>query len=176
MFLQSGRDQEGAILSVNGAGLPHFGHDKPGRSAYARFRMSMLRALLLRHRALALLVLAATLCLKAIVPAGYMVDTGARAITVRLCNDASGPAAPQAITIPMKPDAAPHPGDPDGSKATPGCAYGALNLALLGGADPVLLALALAFIVLLGFVPSPRPGASRPAYLRPPLRAPPALV
>ncbi|MBC2663556.1 hypothetical protein H7F50_17590 [Novosphingobium flavum] len=138
--------------------------------------MSLLRALLLRHRALTLLVLAAALCLKAVVPAGYMLDGNAGAITVRLCNDASGSAAPQAITIPMKPDAGDHPDDPTGHKATPACPYAALTLATLGGADPVLLGLALAFIVLLGFVPTVGPRTQRPTHLRPPLRAPPAHV
>lgn len=138
--------------------------------------MFRLRTLLLRHRALALLVLAAALCLKAVVPAGYMLDAGTSRITVRLCNDASGSAAPGAIAIPMKQDQGNHPDDPAGHKATPACPYSALTLAMLGGADAILLALALAFIVLTGFVPTTPPHAQRPARLRPPLRAPPALA
>ena len=70
--------------------------------------MSLLRAFLLRHRALALLAIAAALCLKATVPAGYMLDAAASTITVRLCNDASGTSAPAAIAIPMKQDSAGH--------------------------------------------------------------------
>jgi hypothetical protein len=138
--------------------------------------MHLLRALLLRHRALAVLAIAAALCLKAVVPAGYMLDSTASSITVRLCNDASGPSAPTAITIPMKADGTAHPGDPASHKAAAECPYTTLTLALLGGAEPVLLALALAFILALGFAPVRAPPAQRPAYLRPPLRAPPALV
>ena len=138
--------------------------------------MSVLRALLLRHRALALLVLAAALCLKAVVPAGYMIDGSAGAITVRLCNDASGAGAPAAITIPMKDAKGTIPGDQNGHKAAAACPYGALNLALLGGAAPALLLLALAFILTLGLASVRAPRRQRPAYLRPPLRAPPALA
>lgn len=138
--------------------------------------MFPLRALLLRHRALAFLAIAAALCLKAVVPAGYMLDAGTSRITIRLCNDATGPSAPAAITIPMKADGKAHPGDPAGKQAAPECPYTALTLALLGGAAPALLTLALAFILALGFAPIRAPRARRPAYLRPPLRAPPALV
>ncbi|MBC2669026.1 DUF2946 family protein [Novosphingobium piscinae] len=138
--------------------------------------MSPLRALLLRHRALALLVLAAALCLKAVVPAGYMLDSGANTITIRLCNDASGPAAPATIAIPLEKKGAGHPDEAAGKQAAPACPYSALTFAVLGSTPPVLLALALAFLLTLGFAPVRVPRAQRPAYLRPPLRAPPAIV
>lgn len=138
--------------------------------------MHLLRALLLRHRALAVLAIAAALCLKAVVPAGYMLDSNASSITVRLCNDASGASAPTAITIPIQADGSAHPDDPASHKAAAACPYTALTLATLGGADLALLALALVFLLALGFAPVPTLRAIRPPYLRPPLRAPPALV
>lgn len=136
--------------------------------------MSLLRAFLLRHRALALLAIAAALCLKATVPTGYMLDAAASTITVRLCNDASGTMAPAAITIPMKQDSAGHADERTAQKAATECPYGALTLAALGGTAPALLALALAFILARGFAPVRVPRPTRRSYLRPPLRAPPA--
>ena len=138
--------------------------------------MHLLRALLLRHRALAVLAIAAALCLKVVVPAGYMLNSNASSITVRLCNDASGTSAPTAITIPIKADGSAHPDDPASHKAAAECPYTALTLAVLGGGDLALLALALVFLLALGFAPVRAPRAQRPPYLRPPLRAPPALV
>ena len=137
--------------------------------------MSLLRAFLLRHRAIALLAIAAALCLKAMVPAGYMLDAAASTITVRLCNDASGTAAPAAIAIPVKPGSSEH-ADERAQKAATECPYGALTLAALGGTAPALLALALAFILARGFAPVQAARPTRRAYLRPPLRAPPARV
>lgn len=138
--------------------------------------MLLLRALFLRHRALALAVIAAALCLKALVPAGYMLATESTRITVQVCNDASGAAAPKQIGIPVKGTAGEHPDDPTGHKATPACPYSVLTLGLTGGTAPALLALALAFALLLGFAPVRLPPTGRASYLRPPLRAPPALV
>jgi len=131
--------------------------------------MHLLRAFLLRHRALAFLAIAAALCLQVMVPAGYMLDSGATSITVRLCDDGLCHAGTVKIAIPGK-------GDPASQKAAPECPYTALSLATLGGADMALLALALVFILALGFAPVRRLRAARPLYLRPPLRAPPALV
>lgn len=138
-----------------------------------RRRVFLLRALLLRHRALALGLIAAALCLKALVPTGYMPAAG---LTVKLCNDASGAAAPKAITIPMKPGGGEAPGDPAGHKAAPACPYAGLTFALPAGAAPALLALVLAFLLLRGFAPVRAPRGQRADWLRPPLRAPPAYV
>ena len=131
--------------------------------------MHLLRALLLRHRALAFLAIAAALCLKVVVPAGYMLDSDATSITVRLCADGLGHAGTVKIAIPGK-------GDPASHKAAPDCPYTALTLATLGGADIALLAAALVFLLALGFAPVHLPRAAHPLHLRPPLRAPPALV
>ena len=52
--------------------------------------MDILRAFLSRHRAFAALVVAAALCMKALVPAGYMIGHDSVTLTVELCTDASG--------------------------------------------------------------------------------------
>jgi len=130
--------------------------------------MGGLRVFLHRHRTLAALLLALALCVKAIVPAGYMPGGGARFITVSICADASGGEVTRQIAIPARGDAA-----QDHARAKGECAFAGLAMAALGGADMALLAAALAFILALGFaehaVPAPR-DASR---LRPPLRGPP---
>ena len=49
--------------------------------------MYAFRAFLLHHRRFAALLVAAALCLKALVPAGYMVSSEARVLTVQICAD-----------------------------------------------------------------------------------------
>ena len=133
--------------------------------------MEPLRALILRQRLLAMLVLAAALVLKAVLPGGTMLSEGPRTITVALCADASG-GLPQQLTIALDrkaPEQMPAHGKHQGT-----CVWSAHAMPALGGADAVLLALALAFILALGLVPSVPARIARPAYLRPPLRGPPS--
>ena len=136
-----------------------------------RVKMSVLRTFLLRYRVMAFAVIALALAMKAIVPAGYMVGSESKVLTIRICDDTQLSAAIHArdIAIPMK-------GEPAGkhSKAEGMCPYGALSFASLGGADPVLLALALLFILATGFAALALPAPRRTTYLRPPLRGPPA--
>ncbi len=132
--------------------------------------MQSLRAFLMRHRALALMLIVAALGMKIMVPTGYMIGADSKVLTVQICDDTQGNHAAKALIIPMKGGAA-------GSKqAKADCPFSTLSMASLGGADPVLLGLALAFILALGFAPTPRLPAKQPSHLRPPLRGPPALV
>ena len=154
------------------ARLSHdFAGDKPPRRAYAR-RVTRLRALLLCHRALAILVVALALCLKAMVPAGYMVQQGAKVLTVAMCMDSTGQAMTRTIVLPVKG----LPGESAAKHAEAGkaCAWSSLAMVSLAGADIALLALALAFILALGLAPAPLRLVRRAHYLRPPLRGPPA--
>ncbi|WP_156840409.1 DUF2946 family protein [Novosphingobium aquimarinum] len=132
--------------------------------------MGHLRAILMQRRQLALVCIALAIALRAIVPAGYMIGSDAKVLTIAVCHDASGAGISRDVVVPMKSDS----GVP-GKPAKGECPYGALAMAGLGGADVVLLALALAFVIALGFAPQTIPQASRPAFLRPPLRGPPAL-
>ncbi len=64
----------------------------------------------------------------------------------------------------------------DGEQASKDCAYSAIGKSALGGADPILLALAFAFILVLGLAPSRALPARPVPHTRPPLRGPPALA
>lgn len=139
--------------------------------------MGTFRTVLLRHRAMAFALLALALAMKALVPAGTMIGTQSKVLTIQICYDTQMAAAAFAsktrdIVVPMK-------GDPAGKhdkhdKAGGPCAFGALGFAGLAGADPVQLALALLFILAAGFAAPALPAPRRLAYLRPPLRGPPA--
>lgn len=135
--------------------------------------MQALRALALRHRLLALLLVVLALAVKAAMPAGYMLGQHGTVLTVEICADASGGTVTKQIVIPQSGA----PADAKGSHdKAPTCPYAALGFAWLAGADGVLLALALAFILALGFATAPPLPLRRPSFLRPPLRGPPALA
>lgn len=118
-----------------------------------------------------MLLLAAALLLKALLPAGFMPQFGAQGLRVVLCAAAGGEQR-LLIALPGKP-AAPQ-GAPDHAPdhKAGGCAFDGLTAPLIGGADALLLIGAIAFICAAArralLVP-PR----APAQLRPPLRGPP---
>ncbi len=133
--------------------------------------MQRLRASIRDHRHLALLVLALAFLVRAALPAGYMVSRDASStITVAVCSDASGVHKTTQLVLPAKPGA-PGKTAKDGS-----CAFSAMAKGVLGGADPILLALAFAFILVLGLTPSRALPARPVPHTLPPLRGPPALA
>lgn len=134
--------------------------------------MDALRTVLRRHRGLAFVLIALSLCLKMALPTGYMIAPDARTFTVQICHDASGEGPALKITVPFRPSGNEAPGKPVKGE----CPYGSLSMASLGGADAVLLALAMAFIIALGFAPIRFALAQRFSHVRPPLRGPPALI
>lgn len=131
--------------------------------------MTALRAFFLHHRRMAALLIALALAMKALVPAGFMLGGDTHVLTVQICADALGQQITQKIVLPSS-----HSGEEKAKSDSP-CHFTALGHAMLGGADPVLLALALVFILALGFAPVLAPAPRRIAFLRPPLRGPPAL-
>ena len=131
--------------------------------------MYLLRTFLLRHRALASLLVIATLCMKVMVPSGTMISSQSKVLTVEICADAMGMDTAKQISIPMKTDSS-------GKQAKGECPFAAQPVASLGGADPLLLAFALAFILALGFAPVRAALTTDVHQLRPPLRGPPALA
>lgn len=133
--------------------------------------MHLLRAFLRRHRALAMFVVLAALCLKAAVPAGFMLETKGRVLTVALCSDASGTAMTRQIVVPHGDS-----GAVQQAKAQAACPFTALSLDALGGTDAVLLAAALAFILALAFLPQRPAQVRRASWLLPPPCGPPALA
>ena len=136
--------------------------------------MKLLRAFFLRHRAGAMVVVIAALCMKMLVPGGFMVGSANKVLTVEICADASGQKVTRHIPIAMNGKTGGEHRN-EGKAGTP-CPWSALSTASLAGADPALLALALTFILALGLAPA-RLTLLRPAFhLRPPLRGPPALA
>ncbi len=120
--------------------------------------------------AIALVVLA--LYMKVVVPSGMMIDLHAKVLTIEVCHDSLGALTKTQIVVPIKSGG----GDKSGAKHQGTCPFTSLNSALIGGADPALLLLALAFILALAFAPLSTACPRRPAYLHPPLRGPPALA
>lgn len=130
---------------------------------------------LLAQRYLAVLVCAATLLLKLLVPTGYMVGSDHGRITVTICSGT----APRTITMEMPGmhgDMADHGKSKDHGRAEMPCAFSGMSAAMLGSIDPVQLAALIVFILALGLIAAIPPASSRPAYLRPPLRGPPTTL
>jgi hypothetical protein len=134
--------------------------------------MESFRAFLLTHRRLAVLLIAAALCMKALIPEGYMLGGDTRVLTVQICADSLGYIVTKQIIVGQ----GGHSSTADKAKADSPCAFTALTHGALGGADAVQLALALLFILTLAFAPLLPARAKRIAHLRPPLRGPPALA
>ena len=130
--------------------------------------MHTFRAFFLSHRRVAALLVALALCMKALLPAGYMLGSESRTITVQICADSLGAKITKQIDVGAK--------DHGKTKADAPCAFTALTHGALGGSDPIQLALALLFILALGFAPHIPAAPKRDHYLRPPLRGPPALA
>lgn len=128
-----------------------------------------MRSFLLVHRRLAAAIVALALFLKVLVPAGYMLANDHGPVTIAICTG-YGPMK-MAMAMPgmeHRRDTSGHQG-----KEMP-CSFSALTAPSLAAADPVLLAIAIAFIIAAIFRMA-IPGVSRtPAFLRPPLRGPPS--
>jgi len=136
--------------------------------------MADFRAFLRTHRRLAAALLALALCMKVLVPAGFMVGQNSTVLTIEICADASGGHVTTQIVVPH---AGKH-GETQGEagKSSAACPYAGLSMAGLSGADPVLLALALTFILAIGFAPIRIAPPRRILHIRPPLRGPPTLA
>ena len=133
--------------------------------------MTRIRAFLHQHSRLALAILLMAMAIRALVPQGYMVASGPLLLNVSVCADSLGHTTTQ-IAIPMKKDGSSHNG---GGAGDGHCAFTSLSMGSLAAADPVLLLVAIAFILALGTTANTIPLPSIPARLRPPLRAPPAF-
>lgn len=110
--------------------------------------------------------------MKLLVPAGYMLHRSGGTMAIVPCSGTGPMPMPAMAAMPgMK-----HGGGADHGKAERPCPFAALAAPALAGADPVLLALAIAFITACGVI-AVRPPAIRPrAFLRPPLRGPPGAA
>ena len=139
---------------------------------------------LLAQRYFAVLLCAATLLLKLLVPAGYMIGSEQGRITIALCSGVAPPAMmmamPEVATTMAMPDMhadMPHHGkSQDHGKAEMPCAFAGLSAASLGAIDPVQLVALILFVMTVGLSPSVLPTILRQCHLRPPLRGPPAAL
>lgn len=122
-----------------------------------------------------MLLCTATLLLKLLIPTGYMIDSDHGRIAITICSGT----APLTMTkqmLGMHGDMPNHGKSKDHGKAEMPCAFSGLSAAMLGAIDPIQLAALIAFILTLGLAVAILPAPSRPSYLRPPLRGPPAYL
>ena len=137
--------------------------------------MRVIRILLRDHRGCSALLLALALCLKLLVPAGYMPVPGGAFASVEICGEGVAGHGGRAIAIPLRDALSGALGDhgqPHQTDQT--CPSAALGHVALGGADAPLLAIALALAMLLALLPPGPVLLRRASHLRPPLRGPPA--
>ena len=136
--------------------------------------MHPLRTLIRQHRLLAMAFLVLAFCIKAIIPAGFMISgSSTTVLTVTICSDSSNGLKQMQLVIPGKEKGSGH---SDGAQKGQHCAFSSLAKVAVGGADAILLALAVAFILVLGLTPTQPPPLWQITYLRPPLRGPPAAA
>ncbi len=126
---------------------------------------------LLAQRHLAVLICAAALLAKLLVPAGYMIEAERGRVSLAICSGvAQAPPAMAGMHGAMPGHDAPK----DHGKAEMPCAFSALSAASLGAVDLLLLATLIAFVMALGLARVAPARPASPRHLRPPLRGPPA--
>ncbi|MBW6533151.1 hypothetical protein KZ820_20600 [Sphingomonas sp. RRHST34] len=135
--------------------------------------MRALRRLVLAHSHMAALIYVAVLALRILIPTGYMVSSDHGRVTITLC---SGVVEQPSMAMDMAgmdhamPD---HGKSKEHGKAEMPCAFSGLSTPVFGGADPVLLVVALALVAAMALRATPRTIVASAPYLRPPLRGPP---
>lgn len=130
---------------------------------------------LLAQRQLAILICAATLLLKLLVPSGYMIDRVSGHFTITICSGIAAPAAKTGMPG-MHRDMPDHGKPGDRGKAEMPCAFSGLSAAALSATDPLQLAALIVFIIGAGVARRVLPPGAAWAHLRPPLRGPPAAL
>ncbi|PTW48157.1 hypothetical protein C8J25_102246 [Sphingomonas faeni] len=125
-------------------------------------------------------MLACALAMKILVPAGFMPVVSGGRVTIEICG---GITPAQTVMVPMRamtmpmtmPGMAHHSDKSDHQEREMPCAFSGLTAPSLAAVDPVLLAIAIAFIVGLVFRVRTAVSIAAQPYLRPPLRGPPPL-
>lgn len=136
---------------------------------------------LVRHRWIAALaIIVATLLTRMMIPTGYMPMVENGHLVMTLCAEQNPGMAEMAAMPPMPMAAmsgdATHSGDHDKTDhdKNASCGFGGLSLSSLAAIDPILLALALLFIVADGFRHWRRVRIAARHFLWPPRTGPPA--
>lgn len=130
---------------------------------------------LLAQRPFAILICAAVLALKLIVPTGYMIDAGPGRFAIVVCPGLT-PSLPMTTMHGMEGmhgDMPDHGKSNDHGKTQMPCAFAGVSAAMLGVIDPILFVAFIAFLIAIGFRRWRVPAPPRARYLRPPLRGPP---
>lgn len=136
--------------------------------------MQNLRALAMKQRSWAMMIVALALLVRALIPAGYMIVPNSLTLTVQICSGLQTDHATIDIVVPMSSKGQDHLGDH--SQKSPPCAFSALSMASMAGASCPLLALALAYIIAIAVTATAPVPCRSIAHLRPPLRGPPSFV
>lgn len=151
--------------------------------------MNGFRRLAANHRSLAALILVAALMIRILVPSGFMPVVAQGGITIVPCSGIVQQPAQTAMAMPgmvhhemarmAHAGTATHapaaPNQHEGSGADTSCIFAGLAMPAVAGADPLLLVIALAFLMLLAARVPTRPSLGAALRLRPPLRGPPAF-
>lgn len=134
--------------------------------------MHAIRAFFRLHRHLALGLVLLALAMKALMPMGFMPVTSGKTLSVMIC-DGTGMMQDAKIAVSGE---APDGKAGGGAKADGTCPYSGLSFAAFGGADALLAASLILFILALGFAPATIPPLRRRTHVQPPQCGPPALV
>ena len=136
--------------------------------------MQRLRSLILAYRQFACALLVLAICIKAVIPTGYMISPSKDLVlTVSICADSTGGAKEMQIVLPGKDERSNH---SDSGKKEGQCAFSGLANEAVSGATPILLALAFAIMLVLGLAPQRSLPIAQFAHSRPPLRGPPSAA
>lgn len=136
--------------------------------------MKGLRALMIARRSWTMQFVLLALLVRTLIPAGYMVSPAAMSFTVQLCSGFGQEHMTTRIVVPRSGDSDDRSGE-HSPKNQP-CAYSALSMASILGADGPLLAPVQAFALDSGALLAASLICARFAYLRPPLRGPPSFA
>ncbi|MFD1786136.1 hypothetical protein ACFSC3_00985 [Sphingomonas floccifaciens] len=141
----------------------------PGHVAGIRTHVQGVRHLL-AHRRLVMVLCAAALVFKLLVPTGYMIAVDHGRLAIVACPGTAP--APQPIQM-HGGHGGGHDTAKDHDKADQPCAFAGLSAAATGAIDPIQLVVLLAFVMALGLSRAALPSPATTARLRPPLRGPP---
>lgn len=130
--------------------------------------MDTLRHFFRDRPSLAALLLAAALCLKVFVPAGYMPTAQDSGIVITLCSGST-------MTVAVAQDIGQGHKDA-GSTADHPCAFAPLGADILGAVLPALLLAALAFVFVAAITRQPLVLRALGSRIRPPSQGPPRFI
>jgi len=133
--------------------------------------MLFCRRLVVDHKCLMTLLFLVAMTMKMLVPPGYMIGAGSKSLTVEICTEQG--VVEQTIEIPMKQGSGQSGKLNADDASVKSCAFAGSSHFALDNIDPVLLAAALAFIILVGLQSPVLPRAALKRWLRPPPIGPP---